>query len=158
MPKVKHLFVKSPNYLSDHSQVITWINLHQTTNTINNTPLQPPISKLPLQYILNNESNENFKKALKSDELQEKLSTFLENDFSSDREGINKCINEFQNIINLPSKKSLKIKKKKYRRKINNVIGLIKIVDLKDTSLENLQIINIEIQTILKSEVHTMLL
>jgi hypothetical protein len=107
---------------------------------------------------LNNESNENFKKALKSDELQEKLSTFLENDFSSDREGINKCINEFQNIINLPSKKSLKIKKKKYRRKINNVIGLIKIVDLKDTSLENLQIINIEIQTILKSEVHTMLL
>ena len=47
MPKVKHLVVKSPNYLSDHSQVITWINLRQTTNTINNTPLQPPISKLP---------------------------------------------------------------------------------------------------------------
>ena len=71
---------------------------------------------------MNNESNENFKKALKSDELQEKLSTFLENDFSSDREGIiNKCVNEFQNIINLASKKSLKIKKKKYRRKINNV-------------------------------------
>jgi hypothetical protein len=43
MPKVKHLVGKSPNYLSDHSQVITWINLHQTTNTINNTPLQPPI-------------------------------------------------------------------------------------------------------------------
>jgi hypothetical protein len=36
--------------------------------------------------------------------------------------------------------------------------GLIKIVDLKYTSLENLQIRNIEIQTILKSEVHTILL
>jgi hypothetical protein len=107
MPKVKHLVVKSPNYLSDHSKVITWINLRQTTNTINNTPLQPPISKLPLQYIWNNESNENFKKALKSDELQEKLSTYLENDFSSDRKGINKCFNKFQNIFNLAFKKLL---------------------------------------------------
>jgi hypothetical protein len=35
--------------------------------------------------------------------------------------------------------------------------GLIKIVDLKETSLENLQIRNTEIQIILKSEVHTAL-
>ena len=113
--------VKSPNYLSDHSQVITWINLYKNTNTDNITTSQPPISKLPLQYIWNNESSKNFKKALKSEELQEKLSTFLDNDFSSDRESINKCVNEFQSIIDLASKKSLKIKKKKFRRKINNV-------------------------------------
>ncbi len=31
IPKVKHLVVKSPIYLSDHSQVITWINLFKTT-------------------------------------------------------------------------------------------------------------------------------
>jgi ABC-type ATPase with predicted acetyltransferase domain len=107
--------VKSPNYLSDHSQVIIWINLYKNTNTDNITTSQPPISKLPLQYIWNNESSRNFKKAPKSEELQEKLSTFLDKDFSSDRESINKCVNEFQSIIDLASKKSLKIKKMKFR-------------------------------------------
>jgi hypothetical protein len=35
IPKVKHLVVKSPNYLSDHSQVITWINFYKNTNIDN---------------------------------------------------------------------------------------------------------------------------
>ena len=121
MTKIKHLVVKSPNYLSDHSQVIAWTNLHKTTDIINNAPLQPPLSKLPLQYIWNNESSENFKKVLKTDELQEKINAFLDKNFTPDRENINDCVNEFQNIINLASKRSLKIKKKKFRRKISNV-------------------------------------
>ena len=41
IPKVKHLVVKSPNYLSDHSQVITCINLYKNTNTDNITTSQP---------------------------------------------------------------------------------------------------------------------
>jgi hypothetical protein len=57
-------------------------------------------------------SSETFRKALKSDELQRQLNTFLDNNFSSGKQSINKCVNEFQNIINIASKKSLKIKEK----------------------------------------------
>ena len=84
MTKIKHLVVKSPNYLSDHSQVIAWTNLHKTTDIINNAPLQPPLSELPLQYIWNNESSENFKKVLKTDELQEKINAFFDKNFTPD--------------------------------------------------------------------------
>jgi hypothetical protein len=35
IPKAKNQVVKSPSYLSDHSQVITWVNLHKTTNSHN---------------------------------------------------------------------------------------------------------------------------
>ena len=121
IPKAKNIVVKSPSYLSDHSQVITWVNLHKTTNSHNIIPPQPSLTKLPLKYIWTDDSSETFRKALKSDELQRQLNTFLDNNFSSDKESTNKCVNEFQNIINIASKISLKIKKQKYRHKINNI-------------------------------------
>jgi predicted nuclease with TOPRIM domain len=43
--------------------------------------------------------------------VQSKLNTFLNNDYSNDKESINKCVSEFQNIILEASKKSLKRKK-----------------------------------------------
>ena len=112
--------------------------------------------QLALIYEARNESSENLKKVLKTDELQEKINAFLDKNFTPDRENINDCVNEFQNIINLASKRSLKIKKKKFRRKISNVANkkwFDKIVDLKDTTSENLQTRNIGIQIILKSEI-----
>ena len=102
IPKAKNLVVKSPSYLSDHSQVITWVNLHKTTNSHNIIPPQPSLTKLPLKYIWTDDSSETFRKALKSDELQRQLNTFLDNNFSSDKESTNKCVNEFQNITGLP--------------------------------------------------------
>ena len=96
LQKVKYLVVKSPNHLFDHNQVKTWINLHQINKIDNDIPLQALLSK--------------------SVKLQRKFNTFLDNDFSSDRE----CVNEFQNIIHYACKKTLKIKKK-YRRTITNI-------------------------------------
>jgi uncharacterized sporulation protein YeaH/YhbH (DUF444 family) len=67
------------------------------------------------------------------------LSTFLDKDFSSDRESINKCVNEFQSIIDLASKNLLKLKRRNLdeRLMLQTKNGLPKSVDLKDTSLEN---------------------
>jgi hypothetical protein len=58
---------------------------------------------------------------LKSSEIQEKLNQLINSNFSNDINGVNSCANEFQNIIIEASKKSLKIRKKKVRRKLSNV-------------------------------------
>ena len=46
---------------------------------------------------------------------------FLSTTFTNDINGVNECVTEFQNILTNASKKSLKIKKKKTRRKITNI-------------------------------------
>ena len=117
LQNVKYLVVKAPSYLSDHSQVVTWVELYTNLETNEDIPSQPPTEKLPLQYIWTDDSNNAFIKELKSNNIQSKLNTFLNNDYSNDKESIN----EFQNIILEASKKSLKIKIIKYRHKINNV-------------------------------------
>jgi hypothetical protein len=67
----------------------------------------------------------------------------------------------FKTLLTFHPKYLLKLKRRNIDEKLimlQTKNGLIKIVDLKDTSLENFQIKNIGIQTILKSEVHTILL
>ncbi len=123
LQNVKHLVVKAPSYLCDHSQIITWIELRKTFETSQDAPLQPLLKKLSHQYIWTDDSKDAVIKELKSDEIQEKLHKFLKTDYSNDKENMNKCVNDFQNIIFEASKKSLKIKKRKYRHKISNVVS-----------------------------------
>jgi hypothetical protein len=90
---------------------------------------------LPLQYIWTNESKDLFVKELQTDEAKQKLNEFLSNSFSGSKNDVEKCVDEFQNILLHTSKKSLKIKKKKYRHISENVEtknGLIKIVEFND--------------------------
>ncbi len=108
--------MKSPTYLTDHSQL---------TRKQNNPskPEQTPLHKLPLQFEWSENSKNNFRQTLKSPEIQRKLDNFLQSTFSKDEKGVNDCVTEFQNILNDAAKKSLKIRKKKTRRKINNVMN-----------------------------------
>jgi hypothetical protein len=67
--------------------------------------------------------------------VQSKLNTFLNNDYSNDKESINKCVSEFQNIILEASKKSLKRKKENIDIKsimLQTKNGSMKNVGLKD--------------------------
>jgi hypothetical protein len=87
------------------------------------------------------------------------LNTVLDNDYSNDKESINKCVSEFQNIILEASKKSLKIEKRKYRHKINNVANkkwFDKECRIKRHQLRKVANQNIGTQTIMKSEFHIM--
>jgi hypothetical protein len=79
------------------------------------------MSELPLQFIWCENSKSIFRQTLKSAEIQQKLYEFTNSDFTNDLNGVNKCVSEFQNILIDTSKKSLKIKKSKLRRKIENV-------------------------------------
>jgi hypothetical protein len=58
------------SYLSDHSQVVTWVELYTTLETNKDIPSQPPTEKLPLQYIWTDDSNDAFIKELKSIDIQ----------------------------------------------------------------------------------------
>ena len=58
---------------------------------------------------------------MKSPEIQAKLNQLINSNFSNDINGVNSCVNEFQNIIIEASKRSLKIRKKKVRRELSNV-------------------------------------
>ena len=121
----KHFIVKVPCYLSDHSQIITWLDLHKTNSLDNNSDahFQPQLEKLPFQCTWNSNIKDIFIKELKSNEIQHKLTDFINTDFPNGKKDTNQCLNEFQNIISQVSKKSLKIKKKKRRQRLLNNIA-----------------------------------
>ena len=64
------------NYLSGRKQFVQ-INDKQS-KILDKTTTNNPTTKLPLQYIWDFEATENFRKTLKSDEIQEKLNQFLD--------------------------------------------------------------------------------
>mgnify|MGYP002804571815 CR=1 FL=1 len=74
--------------------------------------------KLPYQFIWSNESKESLKKSLKSPNIKYE---FLSSTYTPNKIGINKCVSNFENVILEASKMSLKMKKKRFRRKTNNI-------------------------------------
>jgi hypothetical protein len=121
-PKVEHFIVKPPTYLSDHSQIITWIDIKKYIDEPSVEPCNIQMTKLPKQFIWDKQSKNNFRQTLKSPEIRQKRSNFINSYFNNDTHGISDCVSQFQNIVLETSKKSLKIKKiKNQRRKINNV-------------------------------------
>ena len=118
--------VKPPTYLSDHSQIITWIdidtNLTENENYTSSSEIIP-LHNLPLQFEWSENSKNHFRQTLKSPEIQRKLDYFLKRNFDNEKKGVDESVHEFQNILMDTAKKSLKIKKKKTRRKIDNVMN-----------------------------------
>lgn len=78
---VNHLIVKAPCYLSDHSQIISRLDLHRTSSldNINAVHSQPTLEKLPFQYSWNSSSKEKFARELKSNETSRTIKKALTN-------------------------------------------------------------------------------
>ena len=123
---INYFVVKPPTYLSDHSQIITWIdidtNLTENENYTSDSETIP-LHNLPLQFEWSENSKNHFRQTLKSPEIQRKLDQFLKRNFDNEKKGVDESVHEFQNILMDTAKKSLKIKKKKTRRKIDNVMN-----------------------------------
>jgi hypothetical protein len=47
---IENFVVKPPTYLSDHSQIVTWINKTSPQNSTNHTTPSSKVYKLPLQF------------------------------------------------------------------------------------------------------------
>ena len=83
LQSINNFVVKPPSYLSDHSQIIAWVNIfnNKVDPTISNQS-QPNIHKLPNQFIWSNETKESFKKSLKSPNIQIKYDEFLNSTYT----------------------------------------------------------------------------
>ena len=123
---VNYFVVKPPTYLTDHSQIVTWIDTPKLTK--NNAEdqyqsEQTPLHKLLLQFEWSENSKNKFRQALKSPEIQKKLDHFIQSTFACDQNGVNECVTEFQSIITDASKKSLKLRKSKIRKRTTNILN-----------------------------------
>ena len=76
---VDHFIVRSPTYLSDHSQLVTRLNISEKAYTVKpteNASLKP-LNRLPSQFIWTGESSVAFKHELATPETQELINNFL---------------------------------------------------------------------------------
>ena len=121
LPSVKHLAVHPPTYLSDHSPVTSWINLCDIIENNNNNEAEINLQKLHTKYMWEEDSKSKFVEQIQTDEVKQKLNTFLNRDYSNNKNDIQTCVNEFQDILLHATKKCLKMKKKKYRRVSENI-------------------------------------
>jgi hypothetical protein len=117
---IKFLVVKPTNYFSDHSQITIWMNakdnIDKTSEDVSNFS-----RKLPNQFIWDNISNRTFIESLNLPEIQIKYQNFINKNYPINDEGVNDCLNTFQDLILEAGKKSLKIKNIRKRNKIKNI-------------------------------------
>ena len=122
--RIENLVIKPPSYLSDHSQILTWVKTKLPIAQEQNPPNAPTSQhKLPVQFIWENNSAYLFKQQLLSVETQSKLNQLINSPSIPSKEEVNNYTSKFQDIILNAAKKSLRIKKTKYRHKISNVLN-----------------------------------
>ena len=112
---IANFTVKEPSSYSDHSSVITWLNI----NTINQNQVAPVINDtllhLQKQFIWKNESKQKFRATLQAENIQRMIKEFLDDTVLS--ENVNASLNAGEDIFTTTAKRSLKIKTSTKRRR-----------------------------------------
>ena len=119
---IEHFIVKSPTYLSDHSQIVTWLKISQKVHRVESkeTLNSKPLKKLPNQFIWTANSSAVFKHELTTPESQHLVNIFLKKNYEKSETGIENAVNDVQAILLGAAKRSLKSKVIKYRHRISN--------------------------------------
>ena len=122
---VENFIVNAPTYLSDHSQILTWIkkqsNNPNAFSNRNEMVADNTSYELPSQYIWESNAAHLFKENLYSLHTQTELNRLINSDPPPSKEGVNDFTTKFESIIKEAAKKSFRIKKPKYRHKISNI-------------------------------------
>ena len=74
---VAHFVVKVPSFFSDHSPVITWLNVETNIRNKNVAHANDTVKRLPRQFCWENDSTQKFKDALRSSSTQLLIREFL---------------------------------------------------------------------------------
>ena len=111
---IANFTVKEPSSYSDHSPIITWINI----NTINQNPVAPIINDtllhLPKQFDWENESPQKFRATLQTEHIQRMINEFLDDTVPS--ENVITSLDAVETIFTTTAKRCLRIKTTKKRR------------------------------------------
>ena len=123
--KIEFFVVKPPTIISDHSQIVTWLNSNTNTshsaNNGNALDFQT-LEKLPTQFVWNYNSDSLFTEALMSQQTQELIGDFMNCDFPSSETGVDEGVQSLENILCNAASQSLKRGKIKRRSKITNTV------------------------------------
>ena len=68
---------KEPSSLSDHSPIMTWLNINTVNTHSAATNINDTLTRLPKQFIWENDSSQKFRAALQSNDLQNLIHDFL---------------------------------------------------------------------------------
>ena len=109
--------VQQPSSFSDHSSIITWININTDLPEIN-SPRENgnQLSPLPMQFLWEKDSAPKFRQILRTAEFQMLIQEFLDDD--TPIQNVNATLGKVENILIAAAKRCLKIRKTKKRRHI----------------------------------------
>ena len=74
---VANFIVKEPSCLSDHSPVVTWLNINTNISNRDAIPANDTLTSLPKQFCWEHDSTQKFKDALRSPSTQTLIREFL---------------------------------------------------------------------------------
>ena len=116
--KFKFFMAKQPTFLSDHSQLTAWFLIPKSPNS---TESENP--ELPQQFIWSETSSVLSKNELNSQNIQDLVNEFLNQEFEKTDRGINAAVSKVENILYSAAKNALKRKNAKLRFRITKHIN-----------------------------------
>ena len=113
---IANFVVREPSSLSDHSPIMTWLNITKVNNHLVTENTNDTLIRLPRQFIWENDSSQKFKTALQTRDIQRMIHDFLVD--SRPDKHINSSLDTVERILFTTAKRCLKIKnvKKRYTR------------------------------------------
>ena len=109
---IEFFIVKPPTSISDHSQIVTWLNVRpnlEQEDTENDLDFWT-LDKLPTQFVWDGESVTSFSQALMLPKIQALVRDFLNCPFPITETGIDEAVRSVKNIIYSAALRSLKRK------------------------------------------------
>ena len=115
---VAHFVVKEPSFFSDHSPVITWLNIETVIYNNNVAHANDTLKHLPRQICWENDSTQKFKDALQSSSTQLLIWEFLnENEPITN---VKTSLEKVEHILIATAKRCLKIKSDKRHKRVQS--------------------------------------
>ena len=116
---VEYFVVKDPLHLSDHSPITTWLNINKKTS-YNHTILEgDTLTRLPKQFLWENDSAQKFKDALRSPRIQTLIRDYIAGDTFNENTELS--LEKVENILITTAKCCLKIRAGKTCKRIKSL-------------------------------------
>ena len=103
----KSFIVKKPTYLSDHSPLVTWLNIGTKICNQDAFPKNDTLTRLPKQFLWESNSSPKFKEVLQSSSMQILIQDYLDDINSA--QNVNTSVEQVENILIATAKRCLKI-------------------------------------------------
>ena len=118
---ISNFIVKEPSCLSDHSPIITWLNINSESSSPAALSKNDHLTRLPKQFFWENDSLSKFKDVLRSPALQSLIQEFINDDTPiNDMNDVNTSLEKVENILTTTAKRCLKIKITKKHKRIKS--------------------------------------